>query len=78
MKTTKYTIFTWAPLSLLFQFRRIANVYFLIISILTIMPFSPKNPASMLGTFGFVLILTMIKDAFEDYQRYKSDRTANN
>ena len=32
----------------------------------------------MLGTFGFVLILTMIKDAFEDYQRYKSDRTANN
>jgi len=45
---------------------------------LTIMPFSPKNPASMLGTFGFVLILTMIKDAFEDYQRYKSDWTANN
>jgi len=42
------------------------------------LPFSPKNPASMLGTFGFVLILTMIKDAFEDYQRYKSDRTANN
>lgn len=42
------------------------------------MPFSPKNPASMLGTFGFVLVLTMIKDAFEDYQRFKSDKTANN
>ena len=69
---------TWAPLSLGYQFKRAANVYFLIITILTIMPFSPKRPASMIGTFAMVLIFTMLKEAYEDYQRYKSDRDLNN
>ena len=42
------------------------------------MYFSPKPPASMLGTFGFVLFATMVKEAIEDYGRYKSDVKANN
>ena len=53
-------------------------MYFLVITILTIMPFSPKRPASMIGTFSMVLIFTMLKEAYEDYQRYKSDRELNN
>lgn len=77
MRTTKYTLLTWAPLSLLFQFKRAANVYFLIITILTTMPFSPKRPASMIGTFTLVLVFTMFKEAYEDYQRYKSDNELN-
>jgi len=32
----------------------------------------------MISTFVFVLIFTMIKEAYEDYQRYKSDREMNN
>lgn len=77
VRTTKYTILTWAPLSLLFQFKRAANVYFLLISILTVMKFSPKNPASMIGTFAMVLVFTMLKEAYEDIQRYKSDKEMN-
>jgi len=42
------------------------------------MPFSPKRPASMFGTFSMVLIFTMLKEAYEDYQRYKSDSELNN
>ena len=42
------------------------------------MPFSSKSPQSMIGTFGFVLFMTMIKEAFEDYNRYKQDKAANN
>ena len=34
--TTKYSIFTWLPKSLWEQFRRIANVYFLVISVLMV------------------------------------------
>ena len=71
VRTTKYTILTWAPVSLLLQFRRAANIYFLIISILTAMPFSPKNPGSMIGTFAAVLFFTMLKEAYEDFARYK-------
>lgn len=67
VRTTKYTIITWAPYSLLFQFKRAANIYFLIISILTLLPFSPKTPASMIGTFAGVLFFTMLKEAYEDY-----------
>jgi hypothetical protein len=32
----------------------------------------------MIGTFALVLIATMIKEAYEDYQRYKSDKELNN
>ena len=32
----------------------------------------------MIGTFVGVLFFTMLKEAFEDYQRYKSDRELNN
>jgi len=78
VRTSKYTFLTWAPLSLLYQFSRAANIYFLWISILTSMPFSPKAPASMIGTFAGVLIFTMFKELFEDYYRMKSDRLINN
>ena len=77
VRTTKYTILTWAPFSLLFQFKRAANLYFLFISILTLQSFSSKSPASMIGTFSFVLFLTMLKEGFENYLRYKADKEAN-
>ena len=76
--TTKYSIITWAPKSLLMQFKRAANIYFLIVSILTFSSFSPINPASMVGTFVFVLVCTMIKEALEDYGRYRQDKQSNN
>jgi hypothetical protein len=67
ISTTKYNIITFIPKSLLMQFLRAANIYFLIISILTCMNFSPKEPNSMIGTFAVVLIFTMIKEAYEVY-----------
>jgi phospholipid-transporting ATPase len=65
ISTTKYNIFTWIPKSLFMQFTRAANIYFLIICILTLMYFSPKSPISMIGTFAAVLIATMIKEGIE-------------
>ena len=32
----------------------------------------------MIGTFSLVLVFTMLKEAYEDYQRYKSDKELNN
>ena len=62
---------------MLFQFKRAANIYFLINCVLTLMEFSPKNPVSMIGTFSTVLLFTMLKEAFEDFQRFKSDNEMN-
>lgn len=38
----RYNIITWFPKSLMMQFFRAANVYFLIITVLSAMPFSPQ------------------------------------
>eukprot|EP00347_Sterkiella_histriomuscorum_P002846 403366575 len=37
-----------------------------------------QSPGSMIGTFAAVLFFTMLKEAYEDFQRYKSDRELNN
>lgn len=78
VSTTKYNIITWLPKSLFMQFFRLANLYFLIISILSFSSFSPKEPLSMSGTLAFVLIVTMVKEAYEDFKRYQSDSQLNN
>jgi len=78
IRTAKYTIFTWAPVSLMMQFRRAANIYFLIISILSFMPFSPKNPLGLAGAFAVVLVMTMFKEGYEDFFRSRSDKEVNN
>jgi len=78
IRTTKYTAATWAPKSLILQFRRVANIYFLVITILTCLSFSPKKPASQIMTFAMVLFFTMLKEGYEDMQRFKQDKEANN
>lgn len=78
VRTSRYTPLSWAPMSLLMQFKRAANIYFLWISILTLMPFSPKTPAPMIGTFTMVLVFTMLKELYEDIGRWKSDKELNN
>ena len=68
ISTTKYTMLTWLPLSLWNQFQRVANVYFLVISILMLigkyapMIFqTPLDPYSTIVTFVFVLIAFLIR-----------------
>lgn len=65
VQTTKYNLITWAPKSLMLQFLRAANIYFLIITVLTSLSFSPKKPESQILTFCTVLLFSMIKDAYE-------------
>ena len=75
IKTTKYNALTFFPLALLFQFKRLANVYFLIISILSAFPsISPYSPASAFAPFLFVLMISIVREGFEDFARYRSDR----
>ncbi len=77
IRTTKYNLITWIPKSLLLQFLRAANVYFLIVCILTFFPFSTKTPATQCGTFALVLFITMIKEGVEDFNRYLADKKIN-
>lgn len=78
ISTTKYNLITIIPKGLLIQFKKAANIYFLLITILSFLNFSPKDPSSQVGTFAFVLIATLVKEAIEDYGRYKQDKISNN
>lgn len=76
--TTKYTILTFIPKNLWEQFHRLANFYFLFIALLNFVP-QVEAFAKELGfiPLGFILIVTAVKDIFEDYRRYRSDRHVN-
>jgi hypothetical protein len=55
------------PKNLFEQFRRVANVYFLIIAIVTLTPPSPVKPGAFLLALVIVLGATAIKEAVEDW-----------
>ena len=76
--TKKYNIITFLPKSLLFQFMRLANVYFLIIAIIQcISIISPLNPVSAIAPLIIVLSVSLIREGIEDYQRGKLDKEQN-
>jgi phospholipid-translocating ATPase len=76
--TSKYTILTFVPKNLFFQFSRLANVYFLGMAILQLLPyFGINSPALTLLPICSVLVISAVKDAFEDYQRHTLDHRYN-
>ncbi|CAI5702355.1 unnamed protein product [Peronospora effusa] len=76
--SSKYTAFNFLPKSLFEQFRRVANFYFLIISLLQLCTkLSPTNEYSTIGPLAIVLIATMIKEGLEDRARHRQDWTVN-
>jgi hypothetical protein len=78
ISTTQYTLWNFLPLSLFNQFRRIANFYFLIIAILQSIPsISPLNPVTAIAPLIFVVGVSMLRDGYEDYKRYKADKETN-
>ncbi|KDP21262.1 hypothetical protein JCGZ_21733 [Jatropha curcas] len=78
ISTTKYNFFTFLPKGLFEQFRRVANCYFLFISILSMTPISPVNPITNVVPLSMVLLVSLIKEAFEDWKRLQNDMVINN
>ncbi|XP_054809122.1 phospholipid-transporting ATPase 3-like isoform X3 [Prosopis cineraria] len=78
ISTTKYNIFTFLPKGLFEQFRRVANLYFLSISILAATPISPISPITNVVPLSLVLLISLIKEAFEDWKRLQNDKVINN
>jgi len=77
--TAKYTKVNFIFKGLFEQFKRVANCYFLVISLLQIFTdFSPTSKFSTAAPLAAVLAATLTKEAFEDYARHKSDNEVNN
>jgi len=78
IRTTKYNVLTFLPKNIFEQFHRVAYIYFLFILIL--------NQVPALAVFGryislapllSVLVVSAVKDAYEDICRWRQDRTIN-
>ncbi|XP_074344212.1 phospholipid-transporting ATPase 2-like isoform X2 [Apium graveolens] len=74
----KYTVLNFLPKNLWEQFSRFMNQYFLLIACLQLWPLiTPVNPASTWGPLIFIFAVSATKEAWDDYNRYLSDKKAN-
>uniref|UniRef100_H2ZKH2 Phospholipid-transporting ATPase n=1 Tax=Ciona savignyi TaxID=51511 RepID=H2ZKH2_CIOSA len=77
--TGKYNFVTFLPLFLFEQFRKIFNIFFLIICILQQIPgISPTGKYTTIVPLAFILTVAAIKETVEDYKRHKADGAVNN
>ncbi|XP_048231542.1 phospholipid-transporting ATPase 1 isoform X2 [Ricinus communis] len=61
------------------QFHRVAYVYFLVIAVLNQLPqLAVFGRGASILPLAFVLLVTAVKDAYEDWRRHRSDRIENN
>lgn len=74
----KYTLLNFLPKNLWEQFSRFMNQYFLLIACLQLWPLiTPVNPASTWGPLIFIFAVSATKEAWDDYNRFLSDKNAN-
>ena len=76
--TTKYNFLTFIPKSLLYQFTRLSNVYFLCTAIIqSIRLISPLTSLTAIVPLIFVLGVSMIRELIEDLVRNNYDNLSN-
>ena len=79
IRTGQYSLITFLPLAIINQFKIASNWFFLITAIIVSIPvLADKNSTSEIVPFVIVMIISLIKEAAEDYRKYKNDKKANN
>ena len=77
--SSRYTVWTFLPRQLLAQFSKLANFYFLVVSIVQILPgVSTTGRYSTLIPLVIFVGLSMLKEGLDDWQRFRQDREENN
>lgn len=78
ISNAKYTAFTFLPIILFEQFKFFFNLYFLLVALSQIIPaLRIGYLSSYIVPLGFVLTVTMSKEAWDDILRRRRDREAN-
>ena len=79
IRTSKYSALSFIPKNLLVQFKKASNLYFLIITfmqMIELISISNGKPA-MAAPLVMVVIVSMVKDGYEDYKRHMNDDKEN-
>jgi phospholipid-transporting ATPase len=81
--TGRYNIFSFFPQNLFEQFRRLANVYFLVLGIIAAVGEytnyydTAVQAVGILTPVSAVVLISMIKDGIEDLKRHRTDKIVN-
>ncbi|KAL8873652.1 MAG: hypothetical protein Q9174_000906 [Haloplaca sp. 1 TL-2023] len=78
IRSCKYTVWNFLPRQLYAQFSKLANFYFLCVSILQMIPgLSTTGTYTTIIPLSFFVALSMTKEAYDDYRRFKLDKLEN-
>lgn len=82
--TSRYNIISFIPKTIFEQFRRLANVYFLVLGIIAAIGANTNyydtavEPAGLLIPMSIVVLISIIKEGIEDIKRHQADNKTNN
>ncbi|KAI0042746.1 phospholipid-translocating P-type ATPase [Auriscalpium vulgare] len=78
VRNQKYNVFSFLPIVFYEQFKFFFNLYFLLVALSQfIPPLKTGFIATYIAPLAFVLVVTMGKEAYDDYKRNLRDREAN-
>ncbi|KAL7276134.1 drs2 neo1 protein [Rhizina undulata] len=79
IRSSRYTPWNFLPKQLFAQFSKLANFYFLCVSILQMIPtLSTTGTYTTIVPLIFFISISMFKEGYDDYRRYKLDKQENN
>lgn len=79
IRSCRYTLWNFLPRQLFAQFSKLANFYFLCVSILQMIPgLSTTGNYTTIVPLTFFVVLSMAKEGYDDLRRYKLDKVENN
>ena len=74
----RYTLYNFVPRQLFAQFSKLANFYFLCVSILQMIPgLSTTGSYTTIVPLAFFVVISMAKEGYDDLRRYKLDKAEN-
>lgn len=78
VSSSRYNVLNFLPLQLIFQFSKLANAYFLLISMLQVFTdWSPTGKYTTLAPLVLFVSLAMLREAYDDYNRHHQDDKDN-
>lgn len=79
IRSCKYTAWNFLPRQLYAQFSKLANFYFLCVSILQMIPgLSTTGTYTTIVPLAFFVMLSMAKEGYDDLRRFRLDKAENN
>lgn len=79
IRSSRYTVWDFVPRQLFFQFSKLANAYFLLVSVLQMVPgLSPVGSYTTIAPLLVFIAISMGKEGWDDVRRYKLDKIENN